>query len=107
MQHEAELLCGVTDGEFCFEFTRESHKNQVLRMPLVNAYASQTYVGSTSLIALDVNTSDSLLPIVFRHELGHAAGCEQHLSAGHVMSAYVQDMSDTWTQDDLDCLVGY
>ena len=108
MQLEADQLCVLTTGEDCLVFTRDSSRNKV---ELHNLDGNE--IGHTSIDADDGSEYDRItitispegvdrLNYVFRHELGHAAGCWGHLNKGNVMYHHVSSVD--WTADDLACL---
>lgn len=106
---ETEHLCERTEGQDCLVVTREHSSSSVHRVADLGSGIDGECAISRRHGSIRIRISESgmkHLASVFRHELGHAAGCDKHLPAGNTMSKYRGQMSDDWTKADLEC-VGY
>jgi hypothetical protein len=112
MQAEVDHLCDVNDGR-CISITRESHHNKIVKGELPEA-AGDFWIkedGSRQITLDEIVIDAGFLNRIFRHEMGHAAGCHgknnYHLpEPGNVMYSkiYVVQPDVDWTEADLACI---
>lgn len=113
MQAEADHLCEINNGR-CVELTREEWPNKIKVADLGGKVAGMLRVRSDGLETVfldDYVVEMGYLGQVFRHELGHAAGCRSpnggHLTEeGNVMHDDPHTISPDieWTDADLACI---
>lgn len=112
MQKEVDRLCELVP-EHCISITRENHWNKVFVGQVSNTCGDgggcwAAYSDNSREISIDRRVLDADdLDRVFRHEIGHAAGCygpnKGNLYEPHkVMSPYTDDID--WTDEDIDCI---
>lgn len=115
MQTEADILCDATDGERCFELTRDSSPHDITfdadhQWRYENSAGTAIYDPDTQRSTILVRYPDTISPNslrkVIRHEFGHAAGCRGgHLADGNVMSTGTGAQPETWTSADIKCVL--
>lgn len=113
MQKEVDHLCDVNDGR-CIVITRKMHHNRIVIGDLPKTAGNLFIDGDddSRLMTLDAQVIErGHLRQIFRHEMGHAAGCvgpdRGNLpEPGNVMHSklYVLTPDIDWTADDLDCI---
>lgn len=115
MQKEADVLCDATDGEKCFELTREESPHDITSDPehhWSNAFSAACATQDGDTLETDIlfrvpkTAVGERLQLLVRHELGHAAGCWAHLSDGNVMTDGIGEQPDNWTKADVACILG-
>jgi hypothetical protein len=112
MQKEVDHLCDINDGR-CIEITRRMHHNKIVKgdLPETAGNFKIRHDGSREIMLDYIVVEAGFLDRMFRHEMGHAAGCygpkNYHLpEKGNVMysTTYVVQPDIDWTQADLDCI---
>jgi hypothetical protein len=107
MRAAAAELCEASNGTACADLTRMGTDNQIVFMPLMpRARGNTHYEQASDTIAIQIDSGERNIPLVFRHELGHAMGCRRELPPGNIMSPDETTSGAHWTQADLDCIAG-
>jgi hypothetical protein len=111
MLDETSALCERTDQRFCPILSRTPVANRITKTAtslgaddLGRTDMLRTYETAHIVVILRPGLSGDVFLQNFRHEMGHAGGCLEHLPAGNVMADRNENAVVDYTEQDLNCI---